>query len=658
MCIVRLANGWVKNRKVGYGTDNPARVRLTHISSNCGIARGACERFILSRRDMKNLHRALGWKRRLIPVFLATLCFFSVAAFTQQHATRIATEIDNRDRVPIKRSKSPMARPENDAGRVPGKNKLEGINIFFSRSAEQEADLDGLIAAQQDSNSPLYHKWLTPEEFGFGLADSDIATVQSWLEQQGFTVNNVSPSKSHWNDDSAAGSLAAGGGAVSAFTARRSWQTGVTGSPSASYRLVPDISLDASAYNAGYLYCSGDSAATQIAGSCSNGFRDSSNKYLTVAGGTSFASCIFAGMVAILGQKLISAGLGVINSKLYSLGANSSTYASAFHDITSGGSACPAAASYCSSAGASEYPATTSYDEATGLGSMDFYNLLNAWTSCASPIPSTTTPSAATSSVARGANDVINITVASACNSVTTTPTGTVTIAVDGTAQSPSLSLSNGSVTYTFSSTTRGFHTIAATYSGDSTFASSSGSVNVTVTASKTFTLSATDVTVSAGNTGTSTVTITPKNGYAGTVTFTVSSSSSLTNGCFFLPNTTASGSSAVTASLTVRTNSSACESGALAGPAVGQQNFVGLALAGLPLVTLLVYHFSCHRLGMIAGVFLLLAIGFALLAISGCGGGGYGSNAAKETYTVTIVGTDTGSSSITASTTMTLTID
>jgi len=585
---------------------------------------------------MENLHRALGWKRRLIPVFSATLCLFSVAAFTQQPAARIATEIDNRDRVPIKGSKSPMARPENDAGRVPGETKLEGINIFFSRSAEQEADLDALIAAQQDPDSPLYHKWLTPEEFGarFGLADSDIATVQSWLEQQGFTVNSVSPSKSHITFSCTVAQIEA-------------------------------------AFGAELHYCNVGGKKL---------FTPSSDFAIPAALSSVVQAPIFAGMVAILGQKLNSAGLGVINSKLYSLAANSSTYASVFHDITSGSNACPAAASYCSSAGASEYPAATGYDEATGLGSIDFYNLLNAWTSCTSPIPSTTTPSAATSSVAPGANDVINITVASVCNSVTTTPIGTVTIAVDGIAQSPSLSLANGSATYTFSSTTTGSHTIAATYSGDSTFASSSGSVNITVTASKTFTLSATNVTVSVGNTGASTVTITPKNGYTGTVTFTVSSSPSVTNGCFSLPSTTVFGSSAVTTTLTVRTNSSACASGALAGPAVGQQNFVrgaprtlandfrlfsafneaqaGLALAGLLLVALLVYHFGGHGLGVIAGVFLLVAIGFAISAISGCGGGGYGSNAAKRTYTVTIVGTDTGSFSITTSTTMTLTID
>jgi len=493
-----------------------------------------------------------------------------------------------------------------------------------------------LIAAQQDPDSPLYHKWLTPEEFGarFGLADSDIATVQSWLEQQGFTVNSVSLSKSHITFSCTVAQIEA-------------------------------------AFGAELHYCNVGGKKL---------FTPSSDFAIPAALSSVVQAPIFAGMVAILGQKLNSAGLGVINSKLYSLAANSSTYASVFHDITSGSNACPAAASYCSSAGASEYPAATGYDEATGLGSIDFYNLLNAWTSCTSPIPSTTTPSAATSSVAPGANDVINITVASACNSVTTTPIGTVTIAVDGIAQSPSLSLANGSATYTFSSTTTGSHTIAATYSGDSTFASSSGSVNITVTASKTFTLSATNVTVSAGNTGASTVTITPKSGSTGTVTFTVSSSPSLTNGCFSLPNTTVFGSSAVATTLTVRTNSSACASGALAGPAVGQQNFVrgaprtlandfrlfsafneaqaGLALAGLLLVALLVYHFGGHGLGVIAGVFLLVAIGFAISAISGCGGGGYGSNAAKGTYTVTIVGTDTGSFSITTSTTMTLTIN
>jgi subtilase family serine protease len=109
-----------------------------------------------------------------------------------------------------------------------------------------------------------------------------------------------------WNDDLSSSGLSSGGSGVSTLTARPSWQTGVTGIPSGSFRLVPDISLDASPNNAGYLICSSDSTATGITGSCSNGFRDSSDVYLTVAGGTSFDAPIFSSMLAIVNQKLNS----------------------------------------------------------------------------------------------------------------------------------------------------------------------------------------------------------------------------------------------------------------------------------------------------------------------------------------------------------------
>ena len=73
--------------------------------------------------------------------------------------------------------------------------------------------------------------------------------------------------------------------------------------------------LASSPNNAGYLYCSSDSTSTGITGSCSNGFRDVSNTYLTVAGGTSFAAPIFAGMVAIINQsKGVTKGLGLDQS--------------------------------------------------------------------------------------------------------------------------------------------------------------------------------------------------------------------------------------------------------------------------------------------------------------------------------------------------------
>jgi len=923
-------------------------------------------------------------KHSRVPFALVVLSFLNAALLAQTPAARITTQIVDSERSIIPGTHPPMARQANDAGQVPAGTKLSGISIVFSRTASQEAKLQALLAAQQNLSSPLYHKWLTPEEFAnqFGVADSDISKVESWLEQGGFAIDGVSRSKNRvtfsgtagqvaaafdtelhhytvngqvhyapskdvsvpaalssvvlsvsnlssfrprpqlrfrsnftssqsgnhyltpkdvdtiydinqayndgytgtgqsiavvgqsevylsdvenfqnaagiavkdptlvlvpdsgspavssgdeaesdidmeysggigtgatiylvfvgdnsnysvwdsinyavdtliapiisisygdcetdlgssdyatlngvfeqaaaqgqsviaaagdagstacygdtnlttsqqealavnfpassqyvtgmggtefpaadvaasnttywesangsdvissalyyipeqvWNDDSSSDGLSSGGGGVSTLTSRPSWQRGVPGIPSGSYRLVPDISLDASPNNAGFLYCSSDSTATGITGSCSNGFRDSNDQYLTVAGGTSFDAPIFAGMIAIINQKLNSTGQGVVNSTLYTLAADATTYASAFHDITSGGNQCTAGSSYCSAAGESEYPATTGYDEASGLGSLDFSNLLGAWPTipASSLDASTTTLSATTSSPAAGADDTITITVASGSSSSTTTPIGTLTIEVDGTTETSSVALTDGSATYTFSSSTAGSHVITATYSGDSTYAPSTGTLALTVGGGS-FSLAAANLTVSAGSSGTSTITITPQNGYTGTIGWSVSTSSSLSNACYSLSDATVSGSSAVTTTMTVYTSESACANASAKG-SNGKRLFTGgvmrsgidnrpnsgfnPAKAGMSmgialLVGLLGYRPKKFR--AYAGVFLVAALSFG---ISACGSGSSSSstNAPKGTYTLTIVGTDTSSSSITASTTTTLTID
>jgi len=222
-------------------------------------------------------------------------------------------------------------------------------------------------------------------------ADTASSNTTYWKSASGSDVISSALSyipEQTWNDDSASigqqyGALYAissGGGGVSTLTARPSWQTGVTGIASGNFRLVPDVSLASSAEYAPYLYCTSDTSAWTSGqkASCNSGFRDSSTSDLTAAGGTSFATPIFAAMLAMIEQKEGSS-LGVANKNLYSLAASSSTYGSAFHDITSGGNQCTAGSTYCSSAGASEYAAGTGYDEATGLGSVDLYNLLTAW---------------------------------------------------------------------------------------------------------------------------------------------------------------------------------------------------------------------------------------------------------------------------------------
>ena len=115
----------------------------------------------------------------------------------QMPRVRIQNEINNSDMVALKGSERQLSEPGLDAGRMPGNAKLTGVSIVFNRSAEQQADLKKLLAAQQDPASPQYHHWLTPDEFGsrFGMSQADLAKVQTWLEQQGLTVERVARSR-------------------------------------------------------------------------------------------------------------------------------------------------------------------------------------------------------------------------------------------------------------------------------------------------------------------------------------------------------------------------------------------------------------------------------------------------------------------------------
>ncbi len=170
-----------------------------------------------------------------------------------------------------------------------------------------------------------------------------------------------------WNDTDASG-ISAGGGGVSTLFTKPTWQTG-TGVPKDGQRDVPDVSLSSSPNHDGYLICS--------QGSCVSGYRKS-DQTLNVIGGTSAASPVFAGLIALMNQKL-GTPLGNVNSMLYSLAGSAP---SAFHDITKGNNMvpCQAGSKDCGSSGMIGYSAGTGYDLASGLGSIDVGALASAWT--------------------------------------------------------------------------------------------------------------------------------------------------------------------------------------------------------------------------------------------------------------------------------------
>ncbi|HEY1462694.1 MAG TPA: S53 family peptidase [Terriglobales bacterium] len=124
--------------------------------------------------------------------FFCVLTVFAISAWAAAPQSRISQAIDSSQWAPIKANVHPFARPEFDKGRTATDEKISG-SIAFKLSATQQADLNQLLAAQQNLSSPSYHKWLTPEQYAnrFGMSKSDIAKVASWLQAQGLTVSRV-----------------------------------------------------------------------------------------------------------------------------------------------------------------------------------------------------------------------------------------------------------------------------------------------------------------------------------------------------------------------------------------------------------------------------------------------------------------------------------
>ena len=91
---------------------------------------------------------------------------------------------------------SPRAKPEFDQGPSDPSLAMRRMTLLLKIAPRKQAQLDQLVARQQDTSSSNYHKWLTPAEFGrrFGRSPEEIATVKNWLLSQGFTVDSVSNS--------------------------------------------------------------------------------------------------------------------------------------------------------------------------------------------------------------------------------------------------------------------------------------------------------------------------------------------------------------------------------------------------------------------------------------------------------------------------------
>lgn len=212
--------------------------------------------------------------------------------------------------------------------------------------------------------------------------------------------------------------------------AKPSWQKG-TGVPADGKRDLPDVSLFASAgipdglEGSAYLICESANSPT---GTCD--YSDPDYIVYQEVGGTSVSSPALAGIMALVLQQT-GAPQGLANPVFYALAAketlancNSSTVANGnscvFYDTTYGTNAqvCITGSTNCVTKTSGDelgivsgYTTTKGYDLATGWGSVNAANLVNAWASAIGKVTLTPTSLTFPSTVVGATSAAMTITV-------------------------------------------------------------------------------------------------------------------------------------------------------------------------------------------------------------------------------------------------------
>ncbi len=385
------------------------------------------------------------------------------------------------------------------------------LDPYFQKMAAQGQNF---FAASGDSStwSRRVEAWPADDAYVVSVGGTDLVTA---------SAGGPWKSETAWVDS--------GGGISPDSIPIPSWQKlpGVINSSnkgSTTLRNGPDVSANA---NFTFYVCADQTTCT-------------ANSY----GGTSFAAPMWAGYIALVNQQLASSGsptIGFINPTIYAQNVTSS-YATDFHDVTSGTSG--------------SYSAVTGYDLVTGWGSPNNGLIaalsgpvvpgfsLSASPVSVSVVQGTAGASTITSTVSGGFNSAISL-------SASGQPAG-VTVGF-----SPSSITGAGSSTLTFtvaSTTTPGTYSVIVTGTSGSTVETTT--VSLTVTSSNAgFSISAspTAITVARRSSGKVTISSTATGGFNSAVSLSASGQASGTTISFSPTSITGTGTSTMTISASRR---------------------------------------------------------------------------------------------------------
>ncbi len=396
------------------------------------------------------------------------------------------------------------------------------LDPYFEKMASQGQNF---FAASGDSST-----WSSSNE-AWPADDANVVSV-------GGTDLVTSKAAGPWTSETAW--VDSGGGITPDSIAIPSWQklSGVitsTNKGSTTLRNGPDVSANA---NFSFYTCADQTTCL-------------ANEY----GGTSFAAPMWAAYIALVNQQLVANGdatIGFINPTIYAQNITSS-YATDFHDVTSGTSG--------------SYSATTGYDLVTGWGSPNGTGLINALAGSTTQTPTlslSASPTPVSVVVGSAGTSTITSTIGGGFSSAVAlsssgAPTG-VTVSFSPTSIA---SPGSGTSTVTFtvaSGTTTGTYPITITGTGGGLTETTSVSLTVTAAATPAYTLTAspTAVTVTAGSSGTSKITTAVSGGFSSAIALSSSGAPSGVTVGFSPTSIAAPGSGTSTVTFTVASGTTA----------------------------------------------------------------------------------------------------
>jgi subtilase family serine protease len=297
---------------------------------------------------------------------------------------------------------------------------------------------------------------------------------------------------------------------------------------STTLRNGPDVSANA---NFSFYVCADQTTCT-------------ANEY----GGTSFATPMWAGYLALANQQAAASGktIGYINPIIYP-DALTSSYSTLFHDVASGS---------CGT-----YSAITGYDLCTGWGSPNTSGIINTLAGAATP-SFTLSDSPSSLTITQGGSGTSTITVTDVGGF-----TGSVTLAASGLPSGVTAAFGTNPttgtsvLTLTASATaTTGAATVTITGTSGSLTAKTTLALTVNSSATPNFSIAASpaSVTVTQGASGTSTITITSTGSFNSATTLSASGLPSGVTAAFSTNPVTPPANGNVTSTLTLTASASA----------------------------------------------------------------------------------------------------